>query len=239
MRTPKVGIFVLFFIVFAVARIASPAHGEPALKDAWHFTAFAAPYGRFKCTTTFDTAMMDNGIFRYSLKGPDFNLFKVFNPENKSYIETSVSQYATQWAPSIRYPKLDKVGKGKMFQLDCEHYTGKTFRENVMIDAWFTNALSLDKRMSDSFAKLCGLPTGYGLPVRVLFKSSRGTEKIFELVKLDKTRVAVETLVVPKSYHFVKDQALFFLSDEDGTNSGVDEFMRSVPQKKPGKTGAK
>ncbi|MCC7528625.1 MAG: hypothetical protein IT342_08895 [Candidatus Melainabacteria bacterium] len=44
--------------------------------EAWSFMAFAAPYGRFEAITTRDTTMADKGVFRYSLQGPNFDLFK-------------------------------------------------------------------------------------------------------------------------------------------------------------------
>ena len=212
-----------------IAAITLPAMSAPNPTEAWSFMAFSAPYGRFKATTTCDTTMVDNGVFRYSLKGPNFDLFKVLNPENKSYIQTTVSQYSTQWAPSIKYPPLKKIGNGKMLKLDCLHYLGESFRPGTIIDAWFTNAIPMDTRLSDSFCKLCGLPTGYGLPVKVQFKTGKEITPMFELLKIEKTQVVVETLLVPKSYRFMKDQALFFFSDEDGKNSGIDEMMRSKP----------
>jgi hypothetical protein len=86
----------------------------------------------------------------------------------------------------------------------------------------------MEKGLSNSFCKLCGVPTGYGFPVKVQLKHPRGAELLFELRKLEKTQVVVETLLVPKSYRFMNDQALFFFADEDGKNSGVDEFMRSL-----------
>jgi hypothetical protein len=125
---------------------------------------------------------------------------------------------------------LRNIGSGKLLNLQCSHYVGESFRPGTTIDAWFTDAIPMDKRLSNSFCKLCGLPTGYGVPVKVQFKNPRGTEPIFELLKIGKTQVVVETLLVPKSYRYMKDQALFFFSDEDGKNSGVDEFMRSVKQ---------
>jgi hypothetical protein len=216
--------------VMPVATSAANPIGQTSTPtEAWSFMAFAAPYGRFKAVTTRDTTLLDNGVFQYSLQGPRFDLFKVLNSENKSYIQTTVSQYSAQWAPSIRYPKLKKIGSGKLLKLECTHYLAESYKPGVNIDAWFTEAIPVDKGLSDSFSKLCGLPTGYGLPVKVQFISPRGVENAFALLKIEKTNVVAETLRVPKNYHLMKDQALFFLSDEDGKNSGVDEFMRSKP----------
>ncbi len=207
----------------------SPTASQSALVEAWSFMAFAAPYGRFKAVTTRDTTLVDNGVFRYSLQGPRFDLFKVLNPENRSYIQTTVSQYSRQWAPTIKYPKLKRIGSGKQLKLECFHYLSEGYKPGVDIDAWFTEAIPMDKGLSDAFSKLCGLPTGYGLPIKVQFVSQKGKENAFELLRIEKTKVVVETLMVPKNYHLMKDQALFFLSDEDGKNTGIDEFMRSQP----------
>jgi hypothetical protein len=173
--------------------------------------------------------MVDNGVFHYTIQGPDYDLFKVHNPENKRYIQTTVSAYALQWAPSIRYPALKKVGKGKILDLDCEHYVGDSFRPGTTVDGWFTRAIKMDDRLSRSFSKLCGLPLGYGLPVQVRIKARHHQELMFDLLKVSKTKVSTESLLVPKSYRLMQDQALFFLSDEDGSNTGVEEFMRSAP----------
>lgn len=208
---------------------------EPAstlkTSEAWRFMAFAAPYGRFKAVTTADTTLVDNGVFHYSLHGPDFDAFKVLNPENKSYIQTTVSAYATQWAPSIKYPPLQKIGTGKMLGVECVHYSGKSFRPGTTVDAWYTNAIPMKKELANSFSKVCGLPVGYGVPIKLHFIAPQEKTLMFELLSLTKTRVVAETLLVPKNYKYMKDQALFFLSDEDGTNSGIDEFMRWKPTK--------
>ncbi len=209
---------------------SAPKSAPPASPtEAWSFMAFAAPYGRFKVVTTRNTTMADNGVFRYVLQGPNFDLFKVLNPENKSYIQTTVSQHAMQWTPSMKYPVLKKIGSGKLLNLQCLHYVGQSFRPGTTVDAWFTEDIPMEKGLTDSFSKLCGVPTGYGLPVKVQFKGRMYTENAFQLLKLGKTRVAIETLLVPKSYHLMQDQALFFFSDEDGKNSGIDELMRSKP----------
>ncbi len=207
--------------------LAVPASGPI---EAWSFMAFAAPYGRFKAITTRDTTMADNGVFRYSLQGPNFDLFKVFNPENKSYIQTSVSQYSMQWASSMKYPELKRIGSGKLLNLRCLHYVGQSIRPGTTIDAWFTQDIPMEKGLSNSFCKLCGVPIGYGVPVKVQLKHPRSTETLFELLKIGKTQVVIETLLVPRSYRCIKDQALFFFSDEDGSNTGIDEMMRSKPQ---------
>lgn len=209
----------------------APATTLPSSSEAWRFMAFAAPYGRFKAVTTADTTLVDNGVFRYSLHGPDFDAFRVLNPENKSYIQTTVSAYSTQWAPSVKYPPLKKIGTGKMLGLDCIHYSGQTFRPSTIVDAWYTDAIPMKKGLADSFSKVCGLPVGYGVPVKVQFIPANGKMLMFELLSLTKTRVVAETLLVPKNYKYMKDQALFFLSDEDGSNSGIDEFMRWKPTK--------
>ena len=201
------------------------------LQDAWHYTCFAGPYGRFKVTSIFDSIFVDNGVFRYSIKGPNYSLFKVFNPENKAYIETTVQAYSQQWAPAMAYPRLRPIGKGTMKALPCTHYEG-TAANQTIVEGWFTDAVKMDRRLSDSLCTLCGVPAGYGLPVLVRFRTTSGSERMFELLKLEKTKVTAKSLLVPKSYHLMKDQALFFLSDEDGTNSGIDEFMISTPLKK-------
>ncbi|MBX9692540.1 MAG: DUF4412 domain-containing protein [Cyanobacteria bacterium] len=211
------------------------ALAAPPLKPAWKFLAFAAPYGRFRTTTTSDTAMVDNGVFRYSINGPDFESFRIYNPENKSYIETTITQYARQWAPSPRYPALEKIGKGKILNLECDHYLGEFKRSGTAVDAWFTTALPLDKNLTDSFSRVCGLPGGYGLPVKVRFRNSSGTMLMYEMLKIEPQKIALESLLVPKAYRLMKDQALFFLSDADGSNTGVDEFFRSIPMRKNGK----
>lgn len=215
-------------IAIAMTTLTLPAVPAPSPADAWSFMAYAAPYGRFKAITTRNTTMADNGVFRYSLQGPNFDIFKVLNPENKSYIQTTVSQYAMQWAPSMKYPELKKVGNGKLLNLQCLHYVGQSFNPGTTVDAWYTEDILMEKGLSNSFCRLCGVPTGYGFPVKVQLKHPRGAELLFELRKLEKTQVVVETLLVPKSYRFMNDQALFFFADEDGKNSGVDEFMRSL-----------
>ncbi len=197
--------------------------------EAWSFMAFAGPYGRFKAVTTRDTTMVDNGVFRYSLQGPKYDVFKVLNPENKSYIQTTVSQYAAQWAPSVQYPALKKVGSAKLLGLESSHYVGESFRRGTTIDAWFTDAIPMSKGLSDSFCKLCGLPLGYGVPVKVHFKTGTHVDPMFKLLSISKTQVAVRALLVPDNFHLMKDQALFFFSDEDGKNTGIDEMMRSKP----------
>jgi hypothetical protein len=228
--------------------IAAPVSKSPSLagprakiSEGWKFMAFAAPYGRFRAVTTADTTLIDNGVFRYSITAPDFETFRVLNPENKSYIQTTVSAYANQWAPSVKYPPLKKIGGGKKLGLECVHYTGESFRPGTTIDAWYTNAVPMEKGLSNSYSKLCGLPFGYGVPVRLEFIAPNGKTLMFELLTLTKTRVVAETLLVPKSYRYMKDQALFFFSDEDGSNTGIDEFMRWRPAKpaNSANTGAK
>jgi hypothetical protein len=213
----------------STSKSSAQAATLPSSSEAWRFMAFAAPYGRFKAVTTADTTLVDNGVFHYSIHGPDFDVFKVLNPENKTYIQTTVSAYSTQWAPSVKYPPLKKIGTGKMLGLDCVHYSGQTFRPSTIIDAWYTDAIPMKKGLADSFSKVCGLPVGYGVPVKVQFIPANGKMLMFELLSLTKTRVVAETLLVPKNYRYMKDQALFFLSDEDGSNSGIDEFMRWKP----------
>lgn len=200
-------------------------------------TCYAAPYGKFKLTAVFDTVMIDNGVFRYSMHGPDFDTFKVFNPENKSYIQTSVAAFAQQWAPSIQYKPLKKVGENKILGLDCQRFEGEAFQKGATIDGWYTNSIAIDKKLAASFCKICGLPPGYGVPVKVLIKDRKGATLLFELSKVAKTKSASEPLLVPKSYRFEKDHALFFLADEDGSNTGADELFRSVPLKEKKKKG--
>lgn len=230
--------------------------------------AYTAAYGRFKAITTSDTIKVDNGVFNYTLEGPEFEKFRVSNPENKSYIETTVTAYALQWSRPVKYPLLKKVGSARMFGLNCDHFVSAIDQRGVHVDAWFTNEPQLKRGLTDSLCKVCALPTGYGLPVRVEFvarykarsrtpniplrsglksdsqSNSTGVGKslisenqeknellVYELVKLSKTQVLAETLKIPKDYRFEKDQALFFFSDIDGSNSGVDELMTSVKQK--------
>jgi hypothetical protein len=169
-------------LLVIMAQMVAPSWAATEVKDAWQFTAFAGPYGKFKGTTTFDTALMDNGVFRYTLQGPNFDLFRVFNPENKAYIQTTVTAYAQQWAPSIKYPKLAKVGTGKMMGFNSQHFQGNAYREGLIVDAWYTNDIQVNRGLSDSFCRLCGLPPGYGMPVRVRFKSHNRSDLMFDLL---------------------------------------------------------
>ncbi len=216
-----------FLLLAMVASTASSTLAAPDLKNAWKFTAFAIPYGRFKGTVIFDTAAMDNGVFRFSMHGPNFESFKVYNPENKAFIETTTAAYTQQWVKAPKFPSLKKVGKGKMFNLDCVHYVGEFRRPGTTIDAWYTYAVPLDRRLWDSFSRLCGVPPGYGLPVKVRVRSTSGTMLLFEIVKLETTRVTKESMLIPKSARFMKDHALLYFTNADGSNSGIDEFFRA------------
>lgn len=255
-------------LVLFVAMTPPEVFSAGEKKEAWSFMAYTAAYGRFKAITTSDTIKVDNGVFNYTLEGPEFEKFRVSNPENKSYIETTVTAYALQWSRQIKYPPLKKVGSAKMFGLSCDHFVSPIDQRGVHVDAWFTNEPQLKRGLTDSLCKVCALPTGYGLPVRVEFVArykarsrtpniplqsslksntqsnpigasksimSDNQEKnellVYELVNLSKTQVVAETLKIPKDYRFEKDQALFFFSDIDGSNSGVDEMMFSVKQK--------
>lgn len=206
-----------------------------ALVDGWEYIAYTGSYGRFKVVSIPNAAWFDSGVFRYSLKGPNYEIFRVFNPENKAYIETSVAAYAKQWAPPRQFPPLKKVGSEKIKDLKCDHYQGVT--KTSTLDCWYTQEVKAEKGLADAMCRLCAVPHGYGLPVLVKLQSIKKTspEILFEVVKINRSKVAPSSLLVPKSYHYMKDQALFFFSDEDGSNTGVDEFMLSVPQKKKNK----
>jgi len=256
------------WLVFIVAMTPSEVFAAETKREAWSFMAYTAAYGRFKAITTSDTIQVDNGVFNYTLEGPEFEKFRVSNPENKSYIETTVTAYALQWSRPIKYPPLKKVGSAKMFGLSCDHFVSPIDQRGVHVDAWFTNEPQLKRGLTDSLCKVCAVPTGYGLPVRVEFvarykaksrtqniplqsglksdtqsnrigasksliseKQEKNELLVYELVNLSKTQVVAETLKIPTDYRCEKDQALFFFSDIDGSNSGVDEMMSSVRQK--------
>ncbi|MBX9949032.1 MAG: hypothetical protein K2Y39_07710 [Candidatus Obscuribacterales bacterium] len=263
-RTFMPSLMLVLFLATAPSRVFA----ADARKEAWSFMAYTAAFGRFKAVTTSDTIKADSGVFNYSLEGPTFEKVRVSNPENKSYIETTVAAYASQWSRPLKYPSLKKVGSAKMFGVNCEHYISATDQRGIHVDAWFTSEPRLQRGLTDSLCKVCAVPTGYGLPVRIEFVSkdkaasrapnmpfqsglksnaaakpiaaskaliSKEQEKnellIFELVNLTKTHAVAEALRIPKDYRLEKDQALFFFSDMDGSNSGVDEMMFSVKQK--------
>jgi len=219
-----------FSLALNALTVSAPVFCAPASQKtvAWSFMAFATPYGRFKAVTTSDTTLVDNGVFHYSLKGPDFETFKVLNPENKTYIQTTITGYATQWTNAIKYPPLKKAGSGKLLDMECTRYTA-TLQPGTTIDAWYTTAIPMQKGLSNSFSKACSIPVGYGVPVKVTVSGQGKRTLLFELLKLTKTAIDPESLNVPKSYKCMKDHALFFLSDEDGKHTGIDEFMRWDP----------
>lgn len=212
--------------------------------NGWTFVTHCF-YGRCKASVTYDSACLDNGVFRYLVKAPDVERLTIMNDDNHRFMSMTTQHFIDRWCPRnvTTYPKLVRLEDGKIDGFNCRHYhsaaeknlvrTKDSPRRNTVVDYWCTEDIRVNEKLANSICRVCFVPQGYGMPVRCDISTARGKMRMFQMLRAKETVVSSAAINIPKSYQPTKDEAVMFFGELglDSRDTDVTGMFRSSPAK--------
>lgn len=177
----------------------------------------------------------------------DVSDFMIMNPENKTYLVQPLGQRWNDGGPTEYHRHRNKVasvkkeGPAVICGLNCTKYSamcptrGDPDKLTLCLEFWIWNTAPCSKAASDAWSTALGLPTGYGLPIR-LRRYFR--EQMMTVMDTDSAKAATkpaEFFLITSDYHRAVDRASLMFSKNGVLKAGDldDLFISNDKQKKP------
>jgi len=198
----------------ALSLCASPLLAEGGMQAVWKVTYQHSYYHLSKAVLSQSRASFTTGIYTFALLPPDYRMLYIVNPAGHLYLETPDKKWwKPVWLRENSYPKYVRSGGENIAGLKCAHYLCLDGQGQTRAEFWTTKEIPAKADLSDAFCKICGVPTGLGVPVRyvVLNPGTRQMVKQVEAVSIAKDIVAIDTFL-PASYKKAQDRYALFVS---------------------------
>ncbi|HEY9716837.1 MAG TPA: hypothetical protein V6C69_05190 [Trichormus sp.] len=186
-----------------------------------------------------------NGWLLWTSK--DVSDFMVLNPENKTYLVQPLGQRWSAAGPTEYHRHRNKVGSVKkdgpsvICGLSCTKYSAMCpsrsdpDKQILCMEFWTWSGAPCGKAASDAWCTALGLPTGYGLPVRLrrYFRGQMMTVMDTESAKT--VSKPSDFFIISSDYHRAVDRASLMFSKTGVLKAGDldDLFISKEKQLKP------
>ncbi|MBX9952026.1 MAG: hypothetical protein K2Y39_22830 [Candidatus Obscuribacterales bacterium] len=225
-----------------VMSFASLSQAAQAKKAGWLIRQNSQTYGTVKTIVSPDGLKMEMGTIRVTMTPPKWRI-TFWNERTKYIFDESLQEFQRR---SPRKPRpsgyLERLEPGKpRFQtfsgLKAKNwhwyaYDPKNPKEQKLLyDFACAENLNLPQGLMDAASICCYIPTGKGLPLRVVGDSFRGTKVFLNTTFVSKTMVDPEIFKTPKNYTRVKSEMEVLLK-ESGTlrDEDVSDLYKPFPE---------
>jgi hypothetical protein len=219
----------------ALSLFASPLLAEPGMQSVWKITYQHSYYHLSKAVLSQSRASFTTGIYTFALLPPDYRELYIVNPAAHLYLETPDNKWwRPGWLLENIYPKYVRAGGENIAGLKCAHYLCLDKQGQTRAEFWTTKEIPAKAELADAFCKICGVPTGLGVPVRYVVASpgSRQMVKQVEAVSITKDIVSIDTFL-PASFKRAQDRYALFVSQSGVIQkSDIEDLFTTHDKKK-------
>lgn len=149
---------------------------------------------------------------RLIIPAPQFKI-SVFNDSTRQYYDASPESWMKKYGarPLKQTGKyIRKTGKGKVAGIEADIYAlciKEYGKERILRLFWTTSKLRYPQRLQDILLALCGLPKGYGVPLKVVrIFPDRTQEAIVNTLFAKTVPLKSDTYTLPKNYKRVESE---------------------------------
>jgi len=228
----------VFFSACLAASLAThlflPAQAETDKQSAWNITYRHSYYHLCKAVLSESRANLTTGIWGFAVLPPDYGKLYVVNPSARLYLETPDKKwYDPRWLSQVSFAKYVRAGEETICGLKCAHYLCLDEGGKTKADFWTTRSIPARADMVNAFCKVCGLPTGLGVPIRyrVVDSKERRLLTSVEAVAVTKAVVPVDSFL-PRSFKKAQDRYALFVSKSGVMQKSDIEDLFKIHDKK-------
>jgi hypothetical protein len=184
-----------------------------------------------------------NGWLVWNSKDPSH--FMIMNPENKTYLVQALGQRWSDGGPTEYHRHRNKVAKVKkdgpstVCGLACTKYSAMCpsredpDKEILCMEFWTCTTLGCSKEAGNAWCTALGIPTGYGMPVRLrrYFRGQMMTVMETESVKT--ISKPADFFIIGSDYHRAVDRASLMFSKNGVLKAGDLDDLFISKEKQP------
>lgn len=137
----------------------------------------------------------------------------VYNKESKCYLARTYQELKSRLTRKTPSSATSDVRKGKLGMIAGLSATQffldkmKHGKKRTKIEFWVANDFALPTELLEYWAKTCEIPSGYGLPLRVVrFHNDGRTSTLLNTVSCTRTAVSPSSWKAPTGYKQVRDE---------------------------------
>lgn len=212
------GFLVLgFFFVFA-AQAASAARCE----TGWEIEQRSEERGRTVIRITESSMVLSSKLMSAILTAPKFDAC-FFNESTRKYVLMPHSDWMKRYAAGKKDMQGPFPGE-KIAGFSTRKYTWKTKNRHKTMELWVTKDLPLSAPLQEFVSSTIGIPTGIGMPLRMVSKFDDREPRIdMETKSIKKSKIPKSAFELPKGYKKCKNEMELLLGGEE---DGVDAFIK-------------
>lgn len=228
-----------FSLLISFAALAQPAQAK---KPGWLIRQNSQIYGIVKTIVSPDGLKMEMGTIRVTMTPPKWRI-TFWNERTKYLFDESLQEFKRRSPPKQRpLGFVEKLEPGKPKTQTFSGLKAKTWHwyaynpknpkeQKLLHDFACVDNLGLPQGLMDAASICCYLPTGKGLPLRVVGDSLHGTRVYLNTTFVSKTMVDPEIFRTPKNYTRVKSEMEVLLK-EPGTvrDEDVSDLYKPFPE---------
>lgn len=203
-----------------------------AAEEQWIVLLDHAGFGRCNAIFSQSKIRFDDGVLRRLILPPyDYSI--MFNVENRKVMKAANETFAQTNLVNFANAGVKKMGTGKLFGLNCTRYQ-IDFPSHDVGEYWATKEIRMDPKLAVLCSQMGASPPGYGVPLRMQLKRRSGkTEKIYEVVKLERTTLKDTDFAPPRGFSKARDLfELHFCDQQSDYSDAVDDaFMTPLGER--------
>lgn len=215
---------------------------QAAKKPGWALRQNSQTYGIVKCTLSADGIKMEMGNVKVAIVPPKWR-FTFWNDQSKFYFEESLEDFEKRvpkkktppgWIRTLTplNPHVETISGMKSKNWRWQVLNPKNPNEFVLFyDFACTESMGLPKRLTEVASICCYVPTGKGMPLRVIGSTPTGRKIFLNTTFISKTMVDPEIFKMPKGYTKVRNEMEVLLK-KPGTmmDEDVSDLYRPFPK---------
>lgn len=222
-------------VTFALAALLSIPSAASAAESAWLLDVKSLIAG---AEGTQSLVICEKGLdisskgFDIQITGETVRLLMIYHAR-KEYCEMKFDDFAKRYAIGDTYVSTSEstlkqqvlkrtVIKGKtgtICGLPVSQYL-ITFdnhgKKAVWKEFWATTAVKAPARFVDAWAKITGVPTGYGMPLKLIHYTYRGPRKELDTMKVACSKLPPDAFKPVKGYKAVKSEVTMLMHMQSG-----------------------
>lgn len=216
--------FALLLIWLAVASCPQSAAAASTQKG-WMLEQTSEDSGRQQMYISDQAIRLKAKFLTLIIRAPKFSAI-VFNDKNKRYVDLPY----TQWSKRVKSSNLaiKKTASGeKIAGLQTVQYLRDTGKPHKKQKIWVSNQIPISRQLTDFVLNTLGLPTGLGLPVRMvsIYTDGRADKTELNTISCKNSKLPANIFDLPAGYKKVKyEMELLVDQGTDGMGGTEDLF---------------
>lgn len=210
-----------------VLSTSSVQPGEAATaQKGWTLEQTSEDSGRQQMYISDQAIRLNAKFLTLIIQAPKFGAI-VFNDKNKRYVDLPYSQWSKRLKSDSKLP-MKKIGSGeRVAGLQTVQYLRDTGKPHKKQKIWVSTQLPLSRQLTDFVLNTVGLPTGLGLPVRMVSVYSDGRKEKTELntISFKNAKLPPKIFELPSGYQKVKYEMELLVDKSSDSMGGAEDLF--------------